>query len=154
MAQHRDDDMTSSMQIGAAAQASGVSVKMIRHYEALGLLPPAARSAAGYRRYGERDVHALCFIRHARDLGFSLGQIQQLLDLWRDRRRPSREVKALAQAHIDELDAKLRELQAMKQTLVRLTACCHGDDRPDCPLSDTLAGGPEARHACAAQPGH
>lgn len=132
--------MTSPINIGAAAQATGVSAKMIRHYETLGLLPPAARSASGYRHYGERDMHALRFIRHARDLGFSLSQIHQLLDLWQDQRRPSREVKALAQAHIDELDTKLRELQAMKETLVRLTTCCHGDDRPDCPIIDTLAG--------------
>ncbi|MFT3718476.1 Cu(I)-responsive transcriptional regulator [Pseudorhodoferax sp.] len=128
------------MNIGQAAKASGVSAKMIRHYESLGLFPEAARSEAGYRRYGDREIATLRFIRHSRDLGFSLAQIRDLLDLWRDRKRPSRQVKALAEAHLAELDAKLAELQAVKATLEHLVHCCHGDDRPDCPIIDTLAG--------------
>jgi Cu(I)-responsive transcriptional regulator len=127
------------MNIGQAAAASGISAKMIRHYEALGLLPAARRSAAGYRQYGEQDLHTLGFIRHSRDLGFSLQEIGQLVSLWRDRQRPSREVKALAQAHIRELEAKARELLAMKTALESLVSCCHGDDRPDCPIIDSLA---------------
>ena len=131
--------MNAAMNIGEAAKASGVSAKMIRHYESLGLFPEAMRTEAGYRQYGEKDVNTLRFIRHSRDLGFSLEQIRELLGLWQDRRRPSRQVKALAQAHIQELDAKLQELQAIKATLAHLVHCCHGDDRPDCPIIDTLA---------------
>lgn len=129
-----------TMNIGDAAKASGVSAKMIRHYEGVGLLPAALRSDAGYRRYGASDVHTLRFVRHARDLGFSIEQIRALLALWRDRRRPSRQVKALAEAHIAELERKVQELQAMKATLEHLVHCCHGDDRPDCPIIDSLAG--------------
>jgi MerR family copper efflux transcriptional regulator len=127
------------MNIGEAARASGVSAKMIRHYEDVGLLPRPARSEAGYRVYRETDVHTLRFVRHARDLGFSIRQIGELLALWHDRSRPSRQVKALALAHVRELDAKVAELQAMKATLEHLAHCCHGDDRPDCPILDTLA---------------
>ena len=127
------------MNIGGAAKASGVSAKMIRHYESVGLLAEAARTEAGYRRYTLRDVHALRFIRQSRDLGFSIVQIRELLGLWQNRARPSRQVKALAQAHILELEEKLRELQAMKATLEHLVHSCHGDDRPDCPIIDTLA---------------
>ncbi len=128
-----------SMNSGQAAQASAVSAKMIRHYEAVGLLPPAARSDAGYRRYGERDVHVPRFIRHARDLGFSIAEIGELVGLWQDRDRPSRAVKALAERHIRDLDAKAQELLAMKRTLEHLVHCCHGDDRPDCPILESLA---------------
>jgi MerR family copper efflux transcriptional regulator len=131
--------MNAPMNIGQAATASGVSAKMIRHYESVGLFPEAARTEAGYRQYTEREVNTLRFVRHSRDLGFSIEQIRELLGLWQDRARPSRQVKALAQAHIAELDAKLRELQAMKETLQNLVHCCHGDDRPDCPIIDTLA---------------
>lgn len=127
------------MNIGQAAQASGVSAKMIRHYEGLGLMAAPPRTEAGYRVYGDREVHLLRFIRHSRDLGFSLEQIRALLGLWQDQARPSREVRALAQAHLAELEAKLAELQAMKATLAHLVHCCHGDDRPDCPILDTLA---------------
>jgi Cu(I)-responsive transcriptional regulator len=127
------------LNIGDAAKASGVSAKMIRHYEGVGLLPEAARSEAGYRQYTDKDVHVLRFIRHSRDLGFSIEQIRELLGLWQNRARPSRQVKALAAAHVQELDAKLKELQAMKSTLEHLVHCCHGDDRPDCPILDTLA---------------
>ena len=128
-----------AMNIGAAAKASGVSAKMIRHYESVGLFPEASRSEAGYRQYIARDVNTLRFIRHSRDLGFSIAQIRELLGLWQDRRRPSRQVKALAQAHIQELEQKLQELQAMKATLEHLVHCCHGDERPDCPILEALA---------------
>jgi Cu(I)-responsive transcriptional regulator len=128
------------LNIGQAASASGVSAKMIRHYEDVGLIPAPARTDAGYRQYGEGEVHALRFVRHARDLGFSIAEIAELLSLWNDRKRPSRQVKALAQAHIHELEQKARELLAMKATLERLVHCCHGDDRPECPILDTLAG--------------
>ena len=127
------------MHIGEAAKASGVSAKMIRHYESAGLLAPAQRTEAGYRLYGERELHTLRFVRHARVLGFSLLQIQALLGLWHNRARPSREVKALAQAHIQALEQKAQELLAMQRTLEQLVHCCHGDDRPDCPILETLA---------------
>lgn len=127
------------MNIGEAARETGVSAKMIRHYERVGLMPGASRTDAGYRQYGDKDLGTLRFIRRSRDLGFSIEQIRALLGLWQDRHRPSREVKALAEAHIEALDAKLRELQAMKATLVHLVHCCHGDDRPDCPIIETLA---------------
>ena len=131
--------MSISMNIGAAAKASGVSAKMIRHYESVGLFPEAARTDSGYRQYSDNEVMTLRFIRHSRDLGFSIEQIRELLGLWQNRRRPSRQVKALAQAHIEELDEKLKDLQAMKATLEHLVHCCHGDDRPDCPIIETLA---------------
>jgi MerR family copper efflux transcriptional regulator len=129
------------MNIGEAAKASGVSAKMIRHYETVGLFPEPNRTDSGYRQYGEKEVHTLRFIGHARDLGFSLEQIAELLALWQNRRRPSRQVKALAEAHIKELEQKLQELQAMKATLEHLVHCCHGDDRPDCPILETLSDG-------------
>lgn len=142
----------SAMNIGQAAQASGLSAKMIRHYEALGLLVAPARTGAGYRQYGAADVHALRFIRQARDLGFSLHDIGELLSLWHDRQRPSRLVKALAEAHIQALEQKAQELMAMKNTLQHLVQGCHGDDRPDCPILDTLAGLPAGGDACCAGP--
>ncbi len=128
-----------AMNIGEAAEASGVSAKMIRHYEGVGLIPAAARTDAGYRQYGDADVHTLRFVRHARDLGFSIAEIGELVGLWHNRKRPSRQVKALAQAHIQELEQKAQELLAMKATLEHLVRCCHGDDRPDCPILETLA---------------
>lgn len=127
------------MNIGAAAKASGVSAKMIRHYESVGLLVQAMRTDSGYRQYAHKDVSTLRFIRHSRDLGFSLDQIRELLSLWQNRRRPSRQVKLLAEAHIRELDAKMQELHAMKSTLEHLAQSCHGDDRPECPILNTLA---------------
>lgn len=130
------------MNIGQAAAASGVSAKMIRHYEGIGLLPAAERSESGYRQYGERELHALRFVRRGRDLGFSLDEIGQLLALWQDRSRPSREVKALASAHVSALDAKIAEMQAMRATLENLVQHCHGDDRPDCPILDSLGTAP------------
>jgi len=129
------------MKIGAAAAASGVSAKMIRHYEAIGLLPPAERRGNAYRDYGERDIHERTFIRRARRLGFSIAEIGALLALWRDRDRPSREVKRIAEAHIGDLEARVADMQAMAKTLRALVAACHGDDRPDCPILDDLALG-------------
>lgn len=130
------------MNIGQAAQASGVSAKMIRHYEQTGMLPRANRTAAGYRLYSEQDIHTLRFVRHARDLGFSIKQISELLSLWQNRRRTSSSVKRLAQAHMAELDQKIRELTAMKAALATLVEHCHGDQRPECPILDDLAGQP------------
>jgi MerR family transcriptional regulator, copper efflux regulator len=127
------------MNIGAAAAASGVTPKMIRHYEAIGLLRPAARRPNDYRDYGEREVHELRFIRRARRLGFSMDEIGALLALWRDRARPSREVRRIAEAHVGELEARIAEMQAMAKTLRQLMHQCHGDDRPDCPILDDLA---------------
>ncbi|QNB06887.1 Cu(I)-responsive transcriptional regulator [Herbaspirillum frisingense] len=128
------------MNIGEAASASGVSAKMIRHYEETGLIPRAGRTDAGYRVYGERDVHLLRFIRQARQLGFSMAQVSDLIGLWLDQSRSSRKVKQLAQTHIGELDQRIRELQTMKATLERLAQDCHGDSRPDCPILDALGG--------------
>lgn len=128
------------MNIGAAAKATGVSAKMIRHYESVGLLPPASRTDAGYRVYGEKDIRTLQFIRRSRDLGFSIEEIRGLVSLWQDQTRPSREVKALAREHLNFLDRKLEELQSMKNALAHLVHCCHGDERPDCPILDSLAG--------------
>ena len=128
------------MNIGQAARASGITAKMIRHYESVGLLPPAMRSDTGYRQYGEREVHVLRFIRRARDLGFSIKDISGLLSLWHDRQRPSRQVKALAQAHMQQLQRKIDELHSMRQTLEKLVQCCQGDERPDCPILQDLAG--------------
>ena len=128
-----------SVNIGQAAKLSGVSAKMIRHYEEVGLIPAASRTESGYRQYNEADVHSLRFIRHARDLGFSIAQIGELVGLWQNRRRSSSRVKALALAHVAELESKVAKLQAMKDTLQHLAHCCHGDDRPDCPILDRLA---------------
>ena len=133
------------MNIGQAARASGVSAKMIRHYEEVGLIPAASRTDAGYRQYADADVHTLRFVRHARDLGFSIAEIGELVGLWHDRQRPSRQVKALAQAHIQELRRKAQELLAMTATLEHLVHCCHGDARPECPILEALAAaGPAA----------
>lgn len=128
-----------TMNIGEAAAASGVSAKMIRHYEDIGLVAKAKRTSANYRRYSGSDVHTLRFIKQARSLGFSIEQIQHLLGLWNDHRRPSRKVKELALAHVQELEQRIQELQDMKQTLERLAKHCHGDDRPDCPILERLA---------------
>jgi len=143
---------TMQMNIGEAARHSGVTAKMIRHYEGIGLIPKAARTYSGYRTYSGNDVHTLRFIRQARSLGFSIKQIEQLLGLWRNQRRPSSKVKALAQAHIAELDARIAEMQAMKRTLQSLAAHCHGDDRPECPILDGLAA-PAAEPAAGASRG-
>ncbi len=136
-----------SLNIGDAANASGLSAKMIRHYEEIGLIPRARRTDAGYRTYTGNEVHELRFIRQARNLGFSTKQIAQLLKLWRDRRRPSGKVKQLTLEHIRELDEKIREMQAMKATLEHLAQHCHGDDRPDCPILEELASPGQTAHA-------
>ncbi len=128
-----------SLNIGAAADASGVSAKMIRHYEEIGLIPKARRAESGYRKYSGNEVHELRFIRQARALGFSTKQIAELLKLWRDHRRPSSRVKQLALEHVRELDEKIEEMRAMKKTLENLAKHCHGDERPDCPILDELA---------------
>jgi Cu(I)-responsive transcriptional regulator len=125
--------------IGEAARASGVTAKMVRHYESIGLLPPARRTEAGYRLYGTEDVRMLQFIHRGRALGFSLDQIADLLALWRDKDRASADVRRLALAHIAELDRKIAELEAMKRTLATLASSCHGDARSDCPILDDLA---------------
>jgi Cu(I)-responsive transcriptional regulator len=133
------------MNIGRAAEASGVSAKMIRHYESIGLLPDATRTVAGYRVYRERDVHTLRFIRRARDLGFAMKEIGELLGLWGNRRRASADVKKVAARHLHELDEKIRELQDMRATLAHLADHCHGDDRPDCPILQDLSDAPVPR---------
>jgi len=139
------------MNIGEAAGVSGVSAKMIRHYEEIGLIPRASRTDSGYRVYGERDVHLLRFVRQARQLGFSMKQVVDLIGLWLDQSRASAKVRTLAQGHIDALDARIGQLQAMKSTLEHLVQACHGDSRPDCPILDALAapdaGGPPAAHS-------
>ena len=130
------------MNIGEAARASGISAKMLRYYESIGLLPPASRSDAGYRVYGPRDVELLRFIRRARDFGMTLERIGLLVGLWRDQARPSREVRAIAQRQVAELDAKIKELTDMRQALEVLVQACHGDERPDCPILRDFAQGP------------
>lgn len=126
------------MNIGQASKASGVSQRMIRHYEAIGLIPKAARRDSGYRDYGDRDVHTLRFIARARDLGFPIEEIGKLLALWNDRERASADVKALALARVEELKRKEHELQAMRRTLEHLARTCHGNERPDCPILEEL----------------
>ena len=127
------------MDIGSAAKASGLSVKMIRHYEAIGLLPKVARTFANYRVYTKNDVHTLRFIRRARNLGFSMDDIRELVGLWLSRTRSSAAVKKIARVHIDALKAKIAELQGMVKTLEHLVHHCHGDHRPECPILDDLA---------------
>ena len=129
------------MNIGAVAQATGLPPKTIRYYESIGLVAPAERSSGNYRRYGESEVMALRFVERARRLGFTLKEVSELLALWRDRTRQSAEVRALAQTQIRRLDARLRELRSMRRTLEHLVERCHGDERPDCPILDELAGG-------------
>ena len=129
------------MNIGQASKASGVSTKMIRYYDEIGLVRPASRTDSNYREFDEREVNELRFIRRARSLGFSMPEITQLLSLWRDRERPSREVKAIAEKHVNELDARIAEMQTMADTLRHLSHCCAGDDRPDCPILADLTGG-------------
>ena len=129
------------MNIGQASKASGVSTKMIRYYDEIGLVRPASRTESNYREFDEREVNELRCIRRARSLGFSMPEITQLLSLWRDRERPSREVKAIAEKHVNELDARIAEMQTMADTLRHLSHCCAGDDRPDCPILADLTGG-------------
>lgn len=122
------------MNIGEAATRSGVSAKMIRYYESIGLIASPARTAAQYRVYAADDVHTLRFVRRSRDLGFSLEETRELLALWRDKSRASADVKNLAMAHVRELEEKAAELKAMADTLRHLATHCHGDHRPDCPI--------------------
>jgi Cu(I)-responsive transcriptional regulator len=128
------------MKIGEVAAVSGISQRMIRHYEKIGLTAPAARRDSGYRDYDRRDVHTLQFIGRARDLGFSIDEIGQLLALWNDRERSSGDVKQLALARASELKRKARMLDEMRRSLEHLAACCHGDERPDCPILGGIAG--------------
>jgi len=127
------------MNIGQIARMSGISPKMIRHYEQLGLITVAGRSVAGYRQYAESDLHTLRFIRRARDLGFSLSRIKQLLSLWQDQARQSAEVKQLAGQYIDELNVQITSLIAIRDQLQHLSQACHGNDRADCPIIEDLA---------------
>lgn len=126
--------------IGEAARRSGVSAKMLRHYETLGLLGRVTRTDSGYRQYSSADVHTLRFIKRCRDLGFSMAEIAELVSLWQNRRRASASVKRIAQKHVDELAARIEVMQAMQRTLQTLLHHCHGDERPDCPILDDLAG--------------
>jgi MerR family copper efflux transcriptional regulator len=128
-----------ALNIGEAARASGVSSKMIRHYESIGLIGEAARTDAGYRVYTSEDVQVLQFIHRGRALGFSLEQIRNLLALWQDKHRASADVRAMARTHIDELNRKIAEMEAMRRTLETLASSCRGDQRPDCPILDDLA---------------
>ena len=125
--------------IGEAASQSGVSAKMVRHYELLGLLPPVHRTDAGYRQYGDKQIHTLRFIRRARTLGFSMAEIAELLKLWQNQQRASADVKRIALAHVADLERRIAEMQAMRQTLAQLAHCCAGDSRPDCPILSGLA---------------
>lgn len=136
------------MNIGEAAEATGVTAKMIRHYEQIGLIHAAGRTSAGYRVYGPKDLSTLSFIRRARDLGFSIAQIRDLLALWQDRARASGDVKRIAGEHVAEMKEKMRLLQEMVRTLEHLSAHCHGDDRPDCPILDQLATGKAGEDCC------
>ena len=125
--------------IGTAADMTGISAKMVRHYESLGLLPPITRTDSGYRQYSEADVHTLRFIKRSRDLGFSMAEITELVALWQNRRRASASVKRIAQQHVDELAQRIQAMQAMQRSLRQLLHHCHGDERPECPILDDLA---------------
>lgn len=135
------------MNISEAAERSGVSAKMIRYYESINLLQSVARRDNGYRDYGDAEVSVLQFIRRTRDLGFSMEEVGALLTLWRDRKRPSREVKRLAEAHIADLERRMKEMRVVLRTLRDLAQHCHGDDRSDCPILEDLASAPAARRA-------
>ncbi|HEX5698409.1 MAG TPA: Cu(I)-responsive transcriptional regulator [Rhodoferax sp.] len=142
--------MTTLMNIGEAASAAGVSAKMIRHYEQIGLIPQAERTESGYRLYGEREVSVLRFVRQSRRLGFSMAQIAELIGLWSDSQRTSLEVKALAQRHLSDLEEKRREIEQMMDGLSVLVKACHGNDQPHCAILEQLSRGNSARH----QPQH
>jgi MerR family gold-responsive transcriptional activator of gol and ges genes len=126
------------MNIGEVAKQSDVNSKMIRRYEELGIIPKAGRSLSGYRQYSQNDVNVLRFVKRARELGFSMKDIKQLISLWRNKSRPSSQVKSIASKHIAELEKKLAETQSMLSTLKHLAEHCHGDQRPDCPILDEL----------------
>ena len=131
------------MNIGEAASESGVPAKTIRYYESIGLIPPAVRAKNGYRNYSPFDIETLKFIQHARRLGFSVKDVGGLLELWRDKSRTSANVKALALKHISDVEKRIAELQSIRNTLIDLTDRCYGDDRPDCPILEDLAAGPD-----------
>lgn len=135
-----------TVNIGEAARRSGVSAKMLRHYESLGLLGQVVRTESGYRQYTPADVHTLRFIKRCRDLGFSMAEIAELVNLWQNRGRASSSVKRIAQKHVDELSGRIAAMQAMQRSLQDLLVHCHGDARPDCPILDDLAG--EAAASC------
>lgn len=126
------------MNIGEVSKRSDVNSKMIRRYEELGIIPKAGRSDAGYRQYSDNDVHVLRFVKRARELGFSMKDIKQLVSLWRNKGRSSSQVKNIALKHVKELEIKLAEIQSMLSTLNKLVKSCHGDHRPDCPILDEL----------------
>ncbi|MPQ56752.1 Cu(I)-responsive transcriptional regulator [Duganella sp. FT27W] len=126
------------MNIGQAAAASGITAKMIRYYESIALVPPGRRSDAGYRVYSDDDLHVLRFVKRARTLGFSLEQIRELLSLWQNKARASADVKAIALGHVAELNQRIAELTEMRDTLQTLAGCCQGNDRPDCPILQSL----------------
>ena len=128
------------MNIGTVAESSGVSAKMIRYYEETGLIPQTRRSDSGYRKYLDTDVHTLRFIRRARDLGFPIERIKELLRLWQDRTRTSREVKAIALNHVAALDADIAKLTSLRNAVGHLAGLCHGDEHPECPILDGLSG--------------
>ena len=135
--------ITWPVNIGNAASLTGISAKMVRHYESLGLLPHVTRTDSGYRQYSEAEVHTLRFIKRSRELGFSMAEIAELVALWQNRRRASANVKRIAQKHVDELTTRIAAMQAMQRTLGQLMHHCHGDERPDCPILDDLAGARE-----------
>lgn len=132
--------MSWPVNIGTAARLSGVSAKMVRHYEGLGLLPRVARTDSGYRQYSEAEVHTLRFIKRARELGFSMEEIGELVGLWQNRRRASANVRKIARKHADDLGQRIAAMQEMQKTLEHLIHCCHGDERPECPILEDLAG--------------
>jgi len=127
------------LNIGEAARASGVSAKMIRHYEDIGVLPQPPRTAAGYRLYRDTDVHTLRFVQRARELGFPMKEVGALVGLWRNARRSSADVHRLAGRHLAALERKIEQMEAMRRTLRHLLHACHGDERPDCPILEDLA---------------
>lgn len=131
--------MTPLWSIGQAATQSGVSAKMIRYYESIGIIPPAQRTVSGYRQYDARAVHILRFVKRARALGFSLEDVGRLVELWRNQKRSSAEVKTLALEQIDRLETRIQEMQAMTRSLKELAQACHGDERPECPILDDFA---------------
>ncbi len=144
--EHADALQKGLLDIGRASKESGVSVKMIRHYEAIGLMRKVARTYANYRVYGANDIHTLRFIKRARSLGFSMDDIRELLALWQNKSPPSASVKRIAGGHMEELQRRIAEMQSMVTTLEHLMHNCHGDGRPECPILEDLAG---PAHRCA-----
>lgn len=139
VAQTKKKTVTQMMNISQAAQTSGVSAKMIRHYEAISLIPKASRSESGYRIYSDSDIHILAFVKSARDLGFSMPEIKKLVGLWRNKSRASADVKNLALKHVQDMELKIKELQKMVNSLKHLAHSCQGNSRPECPILENLA---------------